>query len=246
MSKTVRKPVTFPGLIGLIAILPFGLRAVRAAPLAAPQGLQISVTPLQLKVALVRAGLSPEALTAAGVSTQSLSGIATAAKDILSSQPLAPFDSAVGEARAAHDARQRKIQSGLASQEEISGYAQLVQTLATVESNRAAAIAAVFNAATANLTTQQRALLTTIEGNKGWHLPTEFLTVNRTEAEWVELRDALTNERVCAKNGEAPNAACQTLLATKRANATVAASKAALDANLSSMSSTWESTTLEQ
>ncbi|MCC7013298.1 MAG: hypothetical protein IT454_12105, partial [Planctomycetes bacterium] len=53
----------------------------------------------------------------------------------------------------------------------------------------------------------------------------------------------LSNERTAAKNGDTPNATCQSLLATERAGASVAAAKAALDTNGSSVTSAWNAAT---
>ncbi len=89
----------------------------------------------------------------------------------------------------------------------------------------------------------QRETLTAIRANAHWKLPTEFLVVERTEAEWVELRAALANERIAARNEEAPNEQRQALLGTARANPAVAAAKTALDANLATVKQSWNTVT---
>lgn len=192
-----------------------------------------------------RVGLDADSLAAAGVTSGSVASIIATliTAEVNLPTPLAQLDEAYSSARAARNAAERKIHSGSATQQEIDAFAGLESALASAEAARNGALDSLFASATANLTSAQRASLTSIRAHRSWKLPTEFLVVARTEAEWIALRDALSNERTAAKNGDTPNATCQSLLATERAGASVAAAKAALDTNGSSVTSAWNAAT---
>ena len=238
MSRVAKRSTAFfSAILALFAVF-FALRyapAISASRAPAASG--------SLAVALMRAGLGADALAAAGVGANSVGGLAQSAQTALANVSLAQLDAAYGTAKVAFDARARRVSAGLASPEEITELATLTSALEAAESARTAGIDALFAAVTASLTNTQRARLATIRANKAWKLPIELLTVERTEAEWIELRDALSNERITAKHGEATNQACQSLLAAARADATVAAAKVAHDSNLAPVTAAWESAT---
>ena len=68
----------------------------------------------------------------------------------------------------------------------------------------------------------------------------EFLVVDRSEAEWIQLREGLANERVAAKLGQAPDPIARAALAEFRSHPLVAAARANLDANLAVVTTAWE------
>jgi hypothetical protein len=243
MPRIVKKPVTWFGVVAVLALMPLLFRSVSWT---SAQQQPATVTASDLRVAMLRAGLSAEALTAAGCSSQQVGTIVSTARNELMAHPvrITEDDAAYAAARAAADALQRKIQSGLASQQEIASYATATAALESAQNERAAALDAVFSAATVGLNQSQVALLQKIRANHSWKLSTELLTVDRTETEWVGLRDALSNERVAAKYGNEANGACQSLLSTARANQTVAAAKANAVANLATVSAAWDTATL--
>lgn len=256
LSKT---PVTLCCVTILAVAIPLSLRMTKAAATAATPAPEASQQgpeggggaggganqSVSLGVVLHRTGLTPEALAAAGLgeaSTMSVGGATQLANAGLVTS-LRDLDHAVGQARNARDAAERKIQSGKASPEEIAAFPGLEQAFATASATRDTAVNGLFAAATEGLNSTQRATLTAIRANAHWKLPTEFLVVERTEAEWVELRAALANERIAARNEEAPNQQCQALLGTARANPAVAAAKTALDANLATVKQSWNTVT---
>jgi hypothetical protein len=257
MSLT-KTPVTLCCVTILAVAIPLSLRMTKAAATAAtPSPEPIQQAPegggvgggasqsVSLGVVMHRTALTPEALAAAGLGeagTMSVGGAAQLANTGLVTS-LRELDHAVGQARNARDAAERKIQSGKASPEEIAAFPGLEQAFATASAARDTAVNGLFAAATEGLNSTQRATLTAIRANAHWKLPTEFLVVERTEAEWVELRAALANERIAARNEEAPNQQCQALLGTARANSAVAAAKTALDANLATVKQSWDTVT---
>lgn len=187
-------------------------------------------------VPLIRCGLDAQALAAAGVSANQATVIAQNAKAAMQAAPtaLSAADVAFASAQAAADTLQRKIQSGRASSEEVASYASIAAAAATKKSDREAVIAALLSAGTTGLDAGTIAKLQTIRTNRAaWDLPIEFLVVNRSQADWVKLRDALANERISAKFEEPADQALAAQLATWRADQTVAAAKTGLNSNLS-------------
>ena len=197
--------------------------------------------PQDFKVGLVRAGLDARALAAAGVPSQSVLAALQAAADVMNASPgaLDSLDDAYGAARAASDARERKIQSGLATQEEVSGYAALKSARDSAAAATQTALDGIFNAAAATLTSNQRVLLTTIRANRAWGFDPEYLTVNRSEADWVRLRDALAHERIANQLPGTLNESAQTFLSGVRAEGSTAAAISAVSNSLSGITSAW-------
>jgi len=205
-----------------------------------------SPTPPDYRVMLLRAGLSPEALAAAGVEPGQVAATVQAAVAAVSQAPdaLGIADAAYAEARANTDRLKRKIQSGKAEEGDVQAYQAAKAALASATTAREAVLNQVFDAATASLGDTRREALQAIRTNRAaWNLPTEFLVVNRSEEEWVQLRDFLANERIAPKVGEEPDPSAQAALANWRANASVAAARTGLTSNLDSMRSTWNQAT---
>jgi hypothetical protein len=243
--RLVRQPFSLFSIAVLVLSIPIWTRmfwppAAVVAAAAQGQGGEVD-----LPVVLIRAGLDPKALAAAGVSSGSIASLVQAANTTAGEQAsaLAAADATYASNRASGDRLQRLIQSGRGSGEDVQSYQAAVSARDTASTQRDTAIAAVITGATAGLTSGQRATLATIRANRSWNLPLEFLVVNREQSEWVALRDALANERIAGKLGEEPDAAAQTQLATWRANGSVAAARTALDTNLASVTTAWNNTT---
>ncbi len=196
-----------------------------------------------LDVMLRRAGLDPRALAAAGLSSQAATSVVQAAAAHVAQHggDLTAADTAFLTAKPAADRLERKVQSGTATQEEIAAYPNQRAAANTAAAQRTAALDALFSAATANLTAPARATLGKIRANQGWQLPIEYLVADRTQAQWVALRDALAGERYCAEYHETLDAGVQTLLAGVRADGAVATATTGLATNSDSIGSAWAS-----
>lgn len=200
-----------------------------------------ATSPDDFGTTLYRVGLDPRSLAAAGVSSNSVTGIVAAVEGAIQGDPsgLSGADTAFAEARVAHDALERKIRSGKASQEEVAAYPSAKSALETATAAQQAELDALFTAGTASLGESPRAALAQLRGNRTWGLPPEFLVVERTQQQWVSLRDALANERFSAEYNETPNSDAAALLATARSNAAVATAITGLSTNLASITSAW-------
>ena len=201
----------------------------------------LAPTASDLEVALLRSGLGPEALTAAGLSGANATTVVSDLITYMTTNPgvLDSADSSFSSAKNAADQLKRTIQSGLATAQDLTDYTTAKANLASATTTRDGVISDFFTEGIANLSPAQKDALSTIRGNAYWDRPTEFLTVTNTETQWVELRNCLAHERIANANGEAVDAGVQTILNGFRGNATVSAAKASLDSNLATVTSAW-------
>jgi hypothetical protein len=243
MSRRARARTSLFGFAVLLILVPIFAR-FRVPHLMRFLHLQAPAHAQDLEVNTIRAGLDAKALAAAGVSAQSTATIITNVNAYLVDHgtDLSLADNTYASARTESDRLQRKIQSGQGTQEDVSSYQAQVAALSAATTQRQVSLDAIFLAGTANLSEGQRATLSTIRTNRAaWDSPVEFLTVNRTEVEWVRLRDSLTNERVAVEFPDNLDQQMQAELASWRANQSVAAAIASVGANLSAITTAWNS-----
>jgi len=199
----------------------------------------------ELQTALIRAGLDPEALATAGLSSQDAANVVGSFSSAMASEPgrLEKADADYAAARVESDALRRKIRSGLASAEEIKEFQSAKSALSSAEGDRADTLDDWFSDAVVGLSEAKVDALTTLRENRHWKLPIEFLVIDRTEQEWVSVREALNNERISAKYGDPADATHQADLSTWRSDAACSAAKANSDANSASIKAAWTSAT---
>jgi len=220
---------------------PAGVGGAKAAN--APAKKKPPTLDANLVTALYRAGLQPENLAAAGVSAESTTTIVGNVKTWLSqnASTLASADSRLGSAVPAKESLWRKVQSGLGSQGDVTALDAAVTEFNAALAGQASTVNAMFDAGTASLSSETKATLVLERTSQlAWSLPMTYLVKDRTQADWVALRDALDNERVSAKLGEDPDQAAQALLATVRADSTIATAKTNLDTKLGAVTAAWE------
>lgn len=193
-------------------------------------------------VGLLRASLGPEELTAAGLKPAEGKAVIDAGKEALAThaQALATADADYAAARGSVDTLGRKVRSGLASEQEVTALATAKADLAAAEGDREAAFDAIWAGATASLGTDLKARLAQIRANDAWKLPAAYRTVERTEAEWVELRDILDQKKVCTADGVELDGACATYLASIEGDATVAAALSGVATHHASLQASWD------
>ena len=203
------------------------------------------LVPENFKVKLIRSGLGADALAAAGVAAVSVTPVLQAAADEMNAHPgtLPAADTSYTAARVESDRLRAIIQSGQASQEQIASYQTQIANLAAASGQRATALDAVFAAATANLSAPQRSALAQIRANRAVdhskEFPIEFQVVERSEVQWVALRDALANEKQAIKYPDTLNEAAQTLLSAARADPTVAAAIVSRNTTQEAVTAAW-------
>jgi hypothetical protein len=240
MSRAAKRGASLIALTLVLVALPFGIGAAWFAVRAAPSG-----PTTDLRVALLRCGLGAEALAAAGCTAQETSALVDAFSEAMASQPgvLNQKDEAFASARVTKEELERKVASGLATPEQVTALATAKSALASAETARAQVLDGLFEDATAHLSAAKIATLSMLRTNAAHDLPVEFLVKERSEAEWVAIRKALNNERICAKYGDEPDPAKQQALAGWKADGAVAAAKSASMTGLAGVQEAWNAAT---
>jgi len=239
MKRLSRTGTSLLAALALV-LFPIGLGAAWLALRAPPTG-----PTTELRTALLRSGLGAEALAASGASAQETSAVVAAFASAMASQPgaLKQADAQYAAARVTKDELERKVRSGLATQQEVADLASAKSALTSAEAARKHLLDGWFEDATANLGTAKVATLNAIQANGGWELPVEFLVKQRDQQEWVAIKKALANERIAPKYGDPPDPTQQASLATWRSDASVAAAKTASASGLASVQDAWDAAT---
>jgi len=250
LSKTgenMKQPIVFCVLAALGAGLVFAFRPLpdgdgEGGPSFAPRpALTLSATS-PFASTIIRVGLDPEALAAAGVTAAQVAGVidVVLASDAAVNGDLAAADADHREARGEVDRLTRLVRSGTGSAEDVTALGAAQSDLATAEAAQAAAMDALHSAGVAVLSGSVQATLATIRASRGTKLPVEYLAVSGSRDDWLSLRRALQHEKVAGKTGEEVAEEIATQLATFRARSAVATARANLDARLAAVHTAWE------
>lgn len=236
MTQILKAALSKPGNILSLTLAGLVLAILVAVPaMMASHSTASEPTRTQLSVVLYQAGLDPEALAAAGVQAGQVSTLVTEAHatltDRLDALMLAQMEHA--DAQRQVTALRRSIRAGTADQEAVSELANAQSAAATAQSSIDTIRAEVFAAATAHLDGEVVTRLHTVAGNRRWRLPIQYAVRDRSEAEWVALREALANTRISADIGEEADPASMALVAGENSRPEVAQAATYLDTRLS-------------
>lgn len=191
---------------------------------------------------LHRLGLSPQHLTAAGVTAQQTTTLVSAMESTLNGEPglIRSLEDDLGEAQRRCDTLTRLVRSGEATEQQRTDCAAAQAALVTARAALNEALDDLFADLTGGLDEAVCHRLTMLRANAAtWDMPTEFLVVTRTDAQWLELRAALANERIAANMGEETGQGAQTILQNARSDASVALARTNLDNNLAAIQNAW-------
>ena len=175
-----------------------------------------------IELALYRAGITPQTLAASGVAAGDVEQIIINATAHVSADPDAMqiADNAHAALKTSVSQLERRVRAFTATEQEAESLPGLRTQLQTAANNRTAVEDDIFSAATADLTNGQINGLLALRLNRAdWHLPLQYMTGDRTEADWVALRGALAEERIHTRLGEEIAAEITQLLAAVRAEA---------------------------
>jgi hypothetical protein len=140
---------------------------------------------------------------------------------------------------------ERKIKSGLGSAEDVTAYEAAKANLETLTAKREAVLEEIFEAGIAGLSAGEKDALRTIRENAHWKLPVQYLTANRSEADWVKLRDYLDARRIHQEDGEEVPAEVTSFLATVESAGVVSGAKASLDSGIVAIQTAWNAAVTE-
>ena len=187
-------------------------------------------------------------MAAAGLSSGNVTSLVTGVKSYMANNPTAmsDADASFATAKTNADRLERLVKSGLGSQGDVNSCATAQQTLATATTARQAILDGLFTTSIQNLSEAQRTALTNIRANASWKLSPEYLVTNRSEASWVQLRDALSTKKIAANLHEDLDSPTQQYLTGIEADTAIAVAKTALATGLGSVTSAWNTGTAQQ
>lgn len=162
------------------------------------------------------AGLTPEALAAAGVDHESATAVVAAAASYLGHSPNA-LGSAVthlGAASAEVDRLERLVRRGAAI--ESAAVTAAREDRDDAQGTLDALLAGLRASAMSPLAAGERAALNAIRPNLDRDVPVEYMLAERSEADWTNLRDALANESQAQSGVTEVDHDCSSLLESAR------------------------------
>ena len=235
--------------LGLAVASALGVVAARPA-VPVPKATALSLVPPagasteELRWVLNELGLTAENLAAAGVTAHDVSLVVRDAADGLaaSREGLRGAQASFAGVRQAKDAMDRAVQSGQASPKDVAAYPSVLHACETGQARLRAARKGLWTRCTVRLSEQQRGMIEKIEANASWDVSTQYLVVNRTEPQWVQLRDAWAADRFArSQRHETPEAAAAVLSAADGDPAVLVA--ATNLGNLAAIKAAWLSAT---
>ena len=200
-------------------------------------------TSFELAASLARVGISAESLAASGASDQEVTQLVTNARSHLDADGfvvLETADETFRQARATHSSLSSRISSGHGTQEDVVALRNAEQALTAAEAALNQRLSGLRSAAHAALSAGEQSTLDAIEANAGRALPVQYLVSDRTDAEWVLLRDALANHRISPRFDEEFDPDCSEFLQRCNADSDVAAAKSRVDSRLPQVTTAYE------
>jgi len=203
-------------------------------------------TGVELAAALARVGVNPLTLAAAGVTEESAALLIADMHEHLSEHDGSPAseDAALGAARSQRDRLRALARAGTASGADIEAIAGAESSLSAAESALDARLDAMWGFVAARLTSEQVTLIARLrdvpEVFRGSVIPVEFGAAERTDEEWMALREALAAERLAAVDGVALDSAPAALLASARAESAVSVANSNIAIRLGGLQTAWD------
>lgn len=189
---------------------------------------------------MLRVGLGADTLAAASITSAQVPALVQAVEGAHSAATVQSRDDAYVAARQTHDRLRRLVQSGKGTQSDVASLRAAEESLTNATSARENHLASLRTAALGTLSAGQVALVERIRANRTWGLPVQYLVKDRTEPEWVALRDALAAKRIAEEDPEEsfPQSA-RDYLAAADAVSEVATAKVNLDSNIAAVQTAW-------
>ncbi len=227
----------------LLALGGMGLVAWTSVPSQRQPAAPDPLSNPELGGTLLRVGLSPEALAAAGFTATDARALVGRARSVLVEDiaGLRAADDARATCRRRVDGLERLVRSGLGSNQDLQDLAAARTALASAQTALAAALESARTYALGDgASPAGAAVLDRIRANGRWRFPTKYLCRSATEAEWVRLRDALSIRRQAQSEGGEVPAPTRQLLAAWDADAAVSAAAANLSARQAEVKTAWD------
>lgn len=243
MSRAVSLSATiFTVLLTTIAL--GGLYSIAVSSIHAPRAIPLAIVPVteqELAVSLHRVGLSAESLAACGVTPQSCDTIVGNGEEHLAEhiQQLRDADANLMQAKVAHDKLKRLVNSGLADEGQKQSFVEAQTALAAADASVQSRLAAFKQAAMEGLAGDIAARLAMITSHARWLAPIQYKVVERSESDWIMLRDCLAHKRISEEYGDDMHPDAVAFLQQCDADPTVSAAKTSTDLNLDAVTAAW-------
>lgn len=188
---------------------------------------------------LMRCGIDGESLAAAGATELQAAQVFADARAFLSSRHESLINAELDYAAKNRELNtaEQAVRSGVATAVQRDGLPALRANVASLKSTRDQIISAGFTAAAASLNESQRQLINALHTNRGREVPIEYRAIALSEADWVALRDALSNARQQAQvgNSASPDAAATIQRIAENSGGLVSTIRSRVDANAASL-----------
>lgn len=257
--------VTVPAAVALLVVLVAAavhsassrLSSSGPSPKSIPSAAALSLRPAwaggalaftepALDSTLRRVALDPSALTAAGVTSQlGVEAVVGAVRTHLTEHgtALSVVEADWRTSKAQYEALERLVRRGKGTEQDLIDLAAARSEMNSDRSSLDSALDGVFDAGVDGLTAEVITRLTAIRAHRATvfrELPVQHLVESRTDSDLVTLRDALDEERICAKWNEQVSGNTTTLLSNERARTEVAQASSRLDSSLASVETYWD------
>jgi len=218
-----------------------GITSVLPSSRPASRKLDPVVGRLELEGTLARIGINPTNLTAAGFTVNQAQTVAAAGAASVRSriEAIRVADNLLATAQGEYARLRNLIQSGRATEQDRTAYAAARIAAAQARSAQASVLDSLFQAATTDLPAEPVTELQVLRTNSKWNMDAPYLSVARTEAEWVALRDALADNRISSGLGATPDPRGQALLTNVNADPMVSAARTNIQNNLDGVTAAW-------
>ena len=197
-----------------------------------------------VEVLLLRMSLDPDGFAAAGITGTGLQSALAVEQDGLEGavSTLEDLDAAFAEAKVSVDALRRKVKKGQATQEEVDQLQTAKTSLVSATAARTAFLDGLCDSLLEDVSNATAAAARQIRANQPWkNIPVAYRVEARTEAEWVEIRNALAAKRTHEAMGLDVPQSVVTFLSNLDSDTDVASAKANCSAKLAGVQATWDS-----
>lgn len=231
------------GFIAAGAVAWAGIASVWPSSTGARVPSRFRTPPNHVEVAatLGRLGLTPNTLAAAGLTSEQVSVFTAAAaghvRDNITNYRVAKESEAQAKNQA--DRLERRIRSGRGTAEDVTALAAARASASTARSQQQAVLDAALAEGAQEVTGPVMAKVNVFRIHKlAWDVPERYLGDERSESQWIELRDALANETIALRHNQEPDPTAQQVLQAARATVNSVAAVSNLQ-NLAELTAAW-------
>lgn len=241
LRRASRAGRTIEAVVGLSALAIMGAVGVSLMTPSHAAAARPDPSDADVAAALVRAGLGPESLASSGVSTDGTAAVVGDARSHLDTHYtlLETADASYAHARQDVERLERVIQGGAVTPENLAELSTARSQLSSAAAARQLVLDEVFASAVAGLAAGQVQTLSALRSNRSWDVPIQYLTSARTEAQWVQLRDALSSVRFAEEYNEQPDAGSQQTKLNADSQPAAAVALVNLQVNLATVTAVW-------